>query len=236
VLYDSSGVPGVAIGEMRVDFADDAGAFTTSAVAVTRPAFFTDKVRFVGTTVANASGAEFAQATVLAPFKTPFQTAALWPTDQRVLTLMGGAGDPTIPSFAAGVGATTCVFDDAVNGDTTVAGEPLFISDIAVGSTPKVSRQGTQDKLIGLSAGATTVLAGQRIVPVAMAGMLRVVVEHTGGSLPAGVALSAATTSGHLQQAASGQFVIARAAQRVDSAGSASAIFAWVVHPPYKHF
>lgn len=230
-LVDSSGEPAITLGEMKLDFGS--GPFTSTGVAVVAPTFFTQSTRFDGTATFNSVLAQFGQATVLAPFTTPYFTAGLWDQDQRVFTLMGGSNDPSVVGFQGGLGAVTCTLD-LTAGDVTVPGEPLFILDTAQNSTPKVSRAGTSDKLIGVSAAASSAHAGGQVVPVATAGLVKVKVEHTGGPITVGAQLTAAAgTPGVLALATSGQYVVARAAQSVDTAGSGSSIFAWVVHPAF---
>ena len=232
-LFDSSGVPALTTGEMKIDFGS--GPFVSNAVAVVAPTFFTKNVRFVGTTTANASGAQFAQATVIAPLNTPFTTAGLWDKDLRVFAVMGGSNDPVVPGFQGGLSAVACALDTSAGGNVTVPGEPLFLADVSVGTTPRVGRSGSASNLIGLSAASGSFLGGTTVVPVATAGLVKVTVEHTGGALPIGALLTAhPSTPGHLVVASAGQYVIARAAQSVPTAGSGSSIFAWVVHPAFQ--
>jgi hypothetical protein len=240
VIYGSSGKPSIAVGEMKVDFADDRGAFVADAAAVSVPALFTEEVRFVKSIVADSSRANFAQATVLAPFTTPYFTASVWPEDNRVLALMGGTGDPFLAAPGSGLVAVSYQLDDSDGGTVESPGEPLFMQDIAINNAPKVSRKipNEPSRLIGLSAARNTIANGVRFVPVAVAGLVKVKVEHLVAGINVGDELTAhPSTAGLLVPASpSGGTtrVVARAAQSVPTSGANSNIYAWVVQPPQR--
>jgi hypothetical protein len=129
------------------------------------------------------------------------------------------------------VSAVPCEVDVA-SGVIDRAGIPLGISSVpAPSAIVRVERTtATDNSLLGVSAGREVVVDGKRVVPVATAGVVKVVVEHSGSVQP-GAPLTASSTDGSLTPVSMSERVVARAAQEFTGAPGSTDIFAWIVYP-----
>jgi hypothetical protein len=185
------------------------------------------------------------QATRVAPFAAPYATGALGVSDPRVFEFRGGGGaflDPptnTVSELAAGLGgvaAVPCELVTVPDGPVLSAGEPLLVVGDDAGGAVRVKRRPASgaaavDSLIGLSAGPSYALLTKTVVPVATAGLVKVLVEANLLEIPAGTDLTMRNQT-VLTNADVGERVVARSAQRILAGLTGpQAIFAWVVHP-----
>lgn len=244
VIRNTYGHPSIYLAELRMDVGK--GVQTVDGVAIPDPTRFgPGPVVFTGPAGGNA-----VQATHVGPFAKPYAAGQYGGgplaagADRRVFEFAGGAGaftdqNQAVSELGAGLGgvaATTCELDSS-GGDVPRAGIPLEVGTDVAGGPVRVRRAGAaaeQPRLIGLSAGNSYPYpydTTRTVVPVASAGLVKVVLAHEGPELAPGIDLTAADAE-RLRAAKSKDTVVARSAQSVKvGAPGDVGLFAWVVHP-----
>jgi hypothetical protein len=160
----------------------------------------------------------------------------MWPQDQRVFVVAGGAGGffaPTnIPNGQGGMTAVQFRVHPSSPGFISRPGVPL-VADVDNGA-PAVHeffQTSNTQSLVGLSAASAARVAGVNCVPIATSGVVEVLIAAGTRPFSVGEALTMhRTDTTKLTTNDSGGVFLARAAQSSD--GTAARVAAWVIYPP----
>lgn|SRR6185437_12313257 len=178
------------------------------------------------------------QATLIGPNGTTTgnQVAGMWPADQRVFVVAGGAGGtfaPTnIPNGLGGLTGVQFQVHPASPGFISRAGVPL-LADVNNGApvVREFFQSGNRQALVGLSAASAAFVGGINCVPIATSGVVEVLIAAGTRAFSVGDQLTVhPTDTTKLTTNDSGGVFLARAAQSSD--GSAARVAAWVIYPP----
>jgi hypothetical protein len=164
------------------------------------------------------------------------QVAGMWPQDQRVFVVAGGAGGffaPTnIPNGQGGLTAVQFLVHPSSPGFISRPGVPL-VADVINGA-PAVHeffQTSNTRALVGLSAASAARVAGVNSVPIATSGVVEVLVAAGTRAFSVGEELTMhPTDTTKLTTNDGGGVFLARAAQSSD--GTAPRVAAWVIYPP----
>jgi hypothetical protein len=164
------------------------------------------------------------------------QVAGMWPQDQRVFVVAGGAGGffaPTnVPNGQGGLTAVQFRVHPRSPGFISRPGVPL-VTDVDNGN-PAVHeffQSGDTRALVGLSAASAARVGGVNAVPIATAGVVEVLIAAGTRAFSVGEELTVhRTDTTKLTTNDVGGVFLARAAQ--PSNGNVDRVAAWVIYPP----
>jgi len=180
------------------------------------------------------------QATRVSGYQTGINAGQVSPGSPRVFEFAGGAettDSPPLQSGLAGVSAVPIEFDDS-NGPVNHAGVPLIMlpstagDSVRLGKLPAGLTYPTQ-LVVGVSAGPAYVTPGGTalVVPLARSGLVRVLVDTTGGDVPQSSRLAAQNVGNDVlivEGIPTGPALV-RAAQNAPMAASPVEILAWIL-------
>lgn len=128
--------------------------------------------------------------------------------------------------------ATVC---ELATGSVNASGVPLQFAEVSAPSedVKVIIADASADQLLGISAGPSVVLGGKTLVPIATGGVVKAKITAT-TTVKLGAELTAATNK-RLKLANPGEWIVARAAQRIDPAPTTETpLYVWPVHPARK--
>jgi hypothetical protein len=249
LIRNSLGTGSILLGQMVIEF--DGTDNQVEGVAVARPALFSDRARFLGRAIFEDAGGAKVQATRVGPPGDTPSAGTMWGTDNRIFTFPGGAGNVNggasdQPAGQGGVSAVPCVVGSGPS--ISRQGVPLEIDSPPGGTFMARVKQATgtaSNAIFGISAAKEETVSGNRIVPVAASGLVRVTVAVRGDAIGLGEPLTVDHANGaRVKKASSGEYVVGRACSTAgpnppDTSGvsptTESQMLVWVVQPSYKH-
>jgi hypothetical protein len=183
---------------------------------------------------------EKVQATRVSRYQTEINAGQVSPGSARVFEFAGGAettGIPPVQSGLAGVSAVPIEFDSS-NGPVNHAGVPLIMLTSTAGDAVRVQKLPTGSSyptqlLVGVSAGPAYVAPGgtTSVVPVARSGVVRVLLDTTGGDVPQSSRLAAQSVGNDVlivEGIPTGPALV-RSAQSAPMSPSPVEILAWIL-------
>jgi len=181
------------------------------------------------------------QATRVSGYQTGINAGQVSPGNARVFEFAGGAeatSNSSIQPGLAGVSAVPIEFDSS-NGPVNHAGEPLLVLPSDPGQPIRVTKVPSgvsynTNALIGVSAGSSYPLPNDgmtRVVPVARSGLVRVLVDSSGGMVPQNSLLTAPNMGSDVLTVVGipNAAALVRAAQTAPMSPSPVEILAWVL-------
>jgi len=181
------------------------------------------------------------QATRVSGYQTGINAGQVSPGSPRVFEFAGGAETTNVAPLQAGLGGVSAVpiqFDD-LNGPVNNAGEPLVVLPSEPGQPLRVRKLPSgapydTNALIGVSAGPSYLLASDgmtKVVALARSGLVRVLVDSSGGAVPQNSLLTAPDLGNDVLNVVGlpSAAALVRAAQTAAMSPSPVEILAWVL-------